>query len=75
MDDVVVKAAVDAPPQTTRAKLRGDFVRRAQEPGRDYTVDWVHLKLNDRAHQTILCKDPFRSVDERVDALIASIEG
>ena len=75
VDDVVVKAAVDIPPQTTRAKLRGDFVRRAQEAGRDYTVDWVHLKLNDRAHQTILCKDPFRSEDERVDALIASIEG
>ncbi|MDQ6753851.1 MAG: Pup--protein ligase [Actinomycetota bacterium] len=74
VDDVVVKAAVDVPPQTTRAKLRGDFVRRAQEAGRDYTVDWVHLKLNDRAHQTILCKDPFRSEDERVDALIASIE-
>jgi proteasome accessory factor A len=37
-------------------------------------VDWVHLKLNDRSHQTILCKDPFASVDERVDALIASIE-
>ncbi|MCZ2404173.1 Pup--protein ligase [Paenarthrobacter sp. Z7-10] len=73
VDDISVKAAVDQPPQTTRAKLRGDFVRRAQEAGRDYTVDWVHLKLNDRAHQTILCKDPFLSVDERVDALIASI--
>jgi proteasome accessory factor A len=73
VDDTAIKDAVDAPPQTTRAKLRGDFVRRAQELGRDYTVDWVHLKLNDRAHQTILCKDPFRSVDERVDALLDSM--
>ncbi|WP_285243020.1 Pup--protein ligase [Pseudarthrobacter sp. fls2-241-R2A-127] len=73
VDDTIIKGAVDAPPQTTRAKLRGDFVRRAQELGRDYTVDWVHLKLNDRAHQTILCKDPFRSVDERVDALLDSM--
>jgi proteasome accessory factor A len=47
VDDISVKAAVDLPPQTTRAKLRGDFVRRAQ--------------------------DPFLSVDDRVDALIASI--
>ena len=31
----------------------------------------VHLKLNDQAQQTVLCKDPFRSVDERVDRLIA----
>ncbi|WP_026554751.1 Pup--protein ligase [Arthrobacter sp. 35W] len=72
--DVDIKAAVDMPPQSTRAKLRGDFVRRAQEAGRDYTVDWVHLKLNDRSHQTILCKDPFANEDERVDALIRSIE-
>jgi hypothetical protein len=26
----------------------------------------VHLKLNDQAQRTVLCKDPFRSVDERV---------
>ncbi|RJU00125.1 Pup--protein ligase [Arthrobacter frigidicola] len=70
VDDVVVKEAVDTPPQTTRARLRGEFVRRAKEANRDYTVDWVHLKLNDRAQQTILCKDPFKSVDERVEALL-----
>ncbi len=69
-----VKSAVDTPPQGTRAKLRGDFVRKAQEAGRDYTVDWVHLKLNDRSHQTVLCKDPFANTDERVDALIRSID-
>ena len=60
-------------PQTTRARLRGEFVRKAQELGRDYTVDWVHLKLNDRAHQTVICKDPFAAHDERVDALIAGM--
>ncbi len=70
VDDVVVKEAVDHPPQTTRAKLRGEFVRRAKEANRDYTVDWVHLKLNDRAQQTILCKDPFAPLDARVDALL-----
>jgi proteasome accessory factor A len=70
VDDTVIKDAVDAPPQTTRAKLRGDFVRRAQELGRDYTVDWVHLKLNDQAQRTVLCKDPFRAHDERVHKLI-----
>ncbi|MCY0906339.1 Pup--protein ligase [Arthrobacter sp. H14-L1] len=74
VSDAEIKSAVDVPPQSTRAKLRGDFVRKAQEAGRDYTVDWVHLKLNDRSHQTVLCKDPFASTDERVDALIASID-
>ena len=61
------------PPQTTRAKLRGDFIRRAQERKRDFTVDWVHLKLNDQSQRTVLCKDPFRSVDDRVARLIESM--
>jgi proteasome accessory factor A len=59
------------PPQTTRAKLRGDFIKHAKQKRRDYTVDWVHLKLNDQAQRTVLCKDPFRSVDDRVEQLIA----
>jgi proteasome accessory factor A len=68
-----ILAAVDTPPQTTRAKLRGDFVRAAKAHNRDYTVDWVHLKLNDRAQQTVLCKDPFASVDSRVEELLATL--
>ena len=71
--DVEVFEATAVPPQTTRAKLRGDFVRAAQEARRDYTVDWVHLKLNDQAQRTVLCKDPFRSVDDRVERLIESM--
>ena len=71
--DNEINEAIDTPPQTTRARLRGEFIRRAKERKRDYTVDWVHLKLNDQAQRTVLCKDPFRSSDERVDRLIASL--
>ena len=71
--DPEVFEAKNVPPQTTRAKLRGDFVRRAQERRRDFTVDWVHLKLNDQAQRTVLCKDPFANVDERVERLLASM--
>ena len=71
--DLYIFEAKSLPPQTTRAKLRGEFIRRAQEKRRDFTVDWVHLKLNDQAQRTVLCKDPFRSVDERVERLIASM--
>ena len=71
--DPAVFEAKNVPPQTTRAKLRGDFIKKAQERRRDFTVDWVHLKLNDQAQRTVLCKDPFRSVDERVKRLIASM--
>jgi len=71
-DDEMIDA-IDTPPQNTRAKLRGDFIRRAKERKRDYTVDWVHLKLNDQAQRTVLCKDPFKSEDERVEKLIESL--
>ncbi len=68
-----VETAKNIAPQTTRAKLRGDFISRAQERRRDYTVDWVHLKLNDQGQRTVLLKDPFQHTDERVDRLIASM--
>jgi proteasome accessory factor A len=71
--DLTTFEAKGVPPQTTRAKLRGDFIKQAQEKRRDFTVDWVHLKLNDQAQRTVLCKDPYRSVDERVEKLIASM--
>ncbi len=71
--DEAVDEAVETPPQTTRARLRGEFIRTAKERKRDYTVDWVHLKLNDQAQRTVLCKDPFRSHDDRVEKLIASL--
>jgi proteasome accessory factor A len=71
--DLDIFTAKSVPPQTTRARLRGEFIRRAQERRRDFTVDWVHLKLNDQAQRTVLCKDPFRSVDERVEKLIAGM--
>jgi proteasome accessory factor A len=69
--DDEIELAMRQPPQTTRAKLRGDFIRQAKAKRRDYTVDWVHLKLNDQAQRTVLCKDPFRAADERVEQLIA----
>ena len=71
--DEAIAEAVIKPPQTTRARLRGEFIRAAKAKKRDFTVDWVHLKLNDQAQRTVLCKDPFKAVDERVDRLIASL--
>ncbi|HEY5026735.1 MAG TPA: Pup--protein ligase [Acidimicrobiales bacterium] len=73
VEDSAITEAMTRPPQTTRARLRGEFIRRAKERRRDFTVDWVHLKLNDQAQRTVLLKDPFRSHDERVEKLIASL--
>ena len=71
--DAAIASAVNKPPQTTRARLRGRFISAAKAHKRDFTVDWVHLKLNDQAQRTVLCKDPFKSADERVERLIAGL--
>jgi proteasome accessory factor A len=71
--DRQIQEAVTTPPQTTRARLRGAFIKKAKERKRDYTVDWVHLKLNDQAQRTVLCKDPFKARDDRVERLISSL--
>jgi len=71
-DDDVARALLN-PPQTTRARLRGEFIKAAKASQRDFTVDWVHLKLNDQAQRTVLLKDPFRAFDERVEHLIAGL--
>ena len=70
--DDIIERAKHVPPQTTRARLRGEFIRQANLKGKDYRVDWVYLKLNDPERETILCKDPFQSHDERVERLIRS---
>ena len=71
--DAEIDTAKLEPPQTTRAKLRGEFIRTAKRRRRDFTVDWVHLKLNDQAQRTLLCKDPFKHSDERFARLIESL--
>ena len=68
-----VNGAMENPPETTRAALRGRFIKVAQEKKRDFTVDWVNLKINDQQQSSIACKDPFKNTDERVDKLIAAL--
>lgn len=70
--DQVIERAMAEPPRTTRAKIRGDFIRFAKERNRSYTVDWTYIKLNGYWEETILCMDPFRSSDKRVEELIAA---
>jgi len=71
--DADISRAMVEPPQTTRARLRGAFIKAAKAKRRDFTVDWVHLKLNDQAQRTVLCKDPFKAYDDRVDRLIETL--
>jgi proteasome accessory factor A len=72
--DEEIATATHTPPPTTRAHMRGTFIKAAKEWRRDYTVDWVHLKLNDEMQRTVLLKDPFKSTDERFQKLLLSLE-
>ncbi|MBI3606403.1 MAG: Pup--protein ligase [Nitrospirae bacterium] len=68
-----IQRAMTIPPQSTRAKVRGDFIKFAKEKNRSYTVDWTYLKLNGYWEETILCMDPFASSNKRVEELIAGV--
>jgi proteasome accessory factor A len=70
-----IQRAMTEPPQSTRAKIRGDFIKFARERNRSYTVDWTYLKLNGYWEETILCMDPFSSTDRRVEELISAASG
>jgi proteasome accessory factor A len=70
-----IEHAMTVAPQSTRARLRGEFVTAALDAGRDFTVDWVHLKITGHDSRVVLLKDPFRNVDERVDVLVESMRG
>lgn len=71
--DERIAHAVDQAPTSTRAHLRGQFVTAALAAGRDFTVDWVHLKITGTDGRTVLLKDPFRNEDERVDVLLGML--
>ena len=70
-----VRAAMTTPPSDTRAKLRGDFVEKARRRRLDYAVDWTNLRLLEaEGTRSVVLKDPFASVDERVDRLMEEMD-
>ena len=62
-DDETIEAAKHTPPQTTRARLRGEFIRQANLKGKDYRVDWV-ISAHDHTRDHL--SGPFQAHDERV---------
>jgi len=53
--------------------MRGAFIREAKRWRREYSVDWVHLKIDDDMQRTIILKDPFKATDERFERLLTSL--
>jgi proteasome accessory factor A len=73
IDDAAIATAIQIPPQTTRARLRGEFIRQARLKGRDYRADWTYLKLEGSGSRAIHCKDPFRAHDDEIERIIESL--
>ena len=71
--DEAIRAAVDTAPPTTRARMRGEFVREVRAAGASHSIDWVHLKVNRPEPRTVDLLDPFATTDGRVDDLIAYV--
>ncbi len=57
-------------PPNTRAKIRGRFIAAARAAGEQFTVDWVHLRLNNKPQFNLQCKDPFESHSDEVQMLL-----
>ncbi|QGU07397.1 Pup--protein ligase [Corynebacterium occultum] len=72
--EAAVEEARTLAPQTTRAALRGKFLTRADELGAPVVVDWMRLKIEQPEARSIQLDDPFNTVDDRVDELIAYME-
>lgn len=65
-----VEEAIQTPPRTTRAHLRGQVVEAAERYHRDVSVDWLHVRLNEAGATGITLSDPFANADERIDNLL-----
>ena len=59
VDDSEVQRAMDQPPEDTRARLRGDFVRMADRGTRAWSCDWSHLVLGGSHRVEVALPDPF----------------
>ena len=71
IDDTAIEEAVDNPPATTRATIRGEFLTAVRERGLAHNVDWVHLKVNRPEPRTVELQDPFATADDAAADLIS----
>lgn len=71
IDNAAIEVAVDNPPATTRAAIRGEFLSAVRERGLAHSVDWVHLKVNRPEPRTVELQDPFATADDAAADLIS----
>jgi proteasome accessory factor A len=73
LTDAQIQAAHDNPPATTRALLRHRFIETARAMGMEYSMDWMHMKLNYYPMHTLYVRNPFETDISIVDELFAKV--
>jgi proteasome accessory factor A len=72
-DDEIDAARTDAP-ETTRAALRGQFLKAARAADIPCTVDWMNLRINAHPDSQVMLKDPFNTDQGTIRPLLDALE-
>jgi proteasome accessory factor A len=75
-NDAAIERAMTTPPQTTRARLRGECIRRLRLGGKDYRADWGSVKVfgeDAPTPPTIHWRDPLQAHDADTERLMKQL--
>jgi proteasome accessory factor A len=76
-DDEVIKAKTEPPqepPQNTRARMRGEFIKLARQNSIQYDLDWSNIRLGNLLNVRVICNNPFETDTEKVAELVRTIQ-
>ncbi|MCP4399397.1 MAG: proteasome accessory factor PafA2 family protein [bacterium] len=74
LTDRQIHEAITTPPQDTRAKIRGEFIKLAKEKKIHYNLDWSYIRVGNLLDVRIMCDNPFQTENRRVTDLMRIIE-
>lgn len=69
-----IAQAMERAPQTTRAKLRGEFLTAARDSELTTVVDWTHFKIAGDEPVSVLVGDPFATENETVAQMVEVLQ-
>jgi proteasome accessory factor A len=72
--DAEIEKAKTEPPQDTRARMRGDFIKLARQNNIQYDLDWSNIRLGNLLNVRVICNNPFETDTEKVTELVRTIQ-
>lgn len=73
VDPAEIERARTEAPATTRAAIRGQFLKAVRRYDVPHTVDWMRLKINGEHAQEVVLADPFANTNEDVNAMLGAL--